>query len=312
MKKLLIGVSGVMIIGLILAMIQYETQFQTTPLELNPTEKHQLNQEPPQPDPLQPILIDDSIGYSLQNNQVNLTYDQGGNWLQVPIEKSDLFNGEYQGSEQELIDDSFILTEDKLGFLYLDGEDTDMKQIIFMYSLDQGETWEKTIVMDQIPSLRYRKVAFLDEDFGYIIISADRTMSQEYSTVFLTHDGGESWEEANHSEVMTLIAGGGFIDEDTGFLSYGTINPEEPTLYVTQDGGKSWDESQVSMPAKYDHVFVIAETPVKEGDHLAVLINQGPNGDYEGGQVKGKFISKDNGLTWQFLEESNPNEEETD
>src|SRR5690625_668825 len=232
-----------MIIGLILAMTQYETQFQTTPLELNPTEKHQLNQEPPQPDPLQPILIDDSIGYSLQNNQVNLTYDQGGNWLQVPIEKSDLFNGEYQGSEQELIDDSFILTEDKLGFLYLDGEDTDMKQIIFMYSLDQGETWEKTVVMDQIPSLRYRKVAFLDEDFGYIIISADRTMSQEYSTVFLTHDGGESWEEANHSEVMTLIAGGGFFVEVKGFFFYATFIPRKRPFFLIKIAGKSGDNS---------------------------------------------------------------------
>ena len=309
MKKLLIGVSSIMIIGLILAMIQYETQFQTTPLQLNPTEKHEVNQEPPQPDPLQPILVDDEIGYSLQNDEVNLTYDQGENWLQVPITKTDLFNGEYQGNEQELIDDSFILTEDRLGFLYLDVQDIDMKQIVFMYSLDQGTTWEETIVADQIPSLRFRKVDFLDEDFGYIIMSLDRTMSQEYSTVFLTHDGGESWEETNHSEVMSLIAGGGFIDEDTGFLSYGTINPEEPTLYVTEDGGESWSESEVSIPAKYDHVFVIAETPVKEGDHLAVLINQGPNGDYEGGQVKGKFISKDNGVTWQFLEESDPHEE---
>lgn len=312
MKKLIIGVSSVMIIGLILAMIQYETQFQTAPLQLNPTEKHQMNQEPPQPDPLQPILIDDLIGYSLQNNEVNITYDEGENWVHVPIEKADLFNGEYQGDEQELIEDSFILTEDRLGFLYVDEQDIEMKQIVFMYSLDQGKTWEETIVMDQIPSLRYRKVDFLDEDFGYIIISADRTMSQEFSTVLLTHDGGESWEEINHLDVMTLIAGGGFTDEDTGFLSYGTINPDEPTLYVTQDGGESWTESEVSIPAKYDHVFVIAETPFKETDHLAVLINQGPNGDYEGGQVKGKFTSTDNGLTWQFLEETNPNEEEVD
>lgn len=28
-----------------------------------------------------------------------------------------------------------------------------------------------------------------------------------------------------------------------------------------------------------------------------------------GGKVKGKFISKDNGLTWEFLMEVEPNEE---
>ena len=46
-----------------------------------------------------------------------------------------------------------------------------------------------------------------------------------------------------------------------------------------------------------------AETPFIEDDHLAVLVNQGPNGDYQGGLLKGKFISKDNGLNWGFLEE---------
>lgn len=48
--------------------------------------------------------------------------------------------------------------------------------------------------------------------------------------------------------------------------------------------------------------------PVKEEDHLAILVNQGPNGDYLGGKVKGKFISKDNGKTWDFSKEVQPNE----
>ncbi|NRG48323.1 oxidoreductase, partial [Bacillus sp. CRN 9] len=52
------------------------------------------------------------------------------------------------------------------------------------------------------------------------------------------------------------------------------------------------------------------EIPFKEGDHLAVLVNQGPNGDYDGGKVKGKFTSEDNGKTWDFAEEVKLNEAE--
>ncbi|WP_257535859.1 hypothetical protein [Mesobacillus foraminis] len=51
-----------------------------------------------------------------------------------------------------------------------------------------------------------------------------------------------------------------------------------------------------------------AEVPFKEEDHLAVYINQGLNGDYKGGKVKGKFISNDNGNTWEFSMEELPNE----
>ena len=40
-------------------------------------------------------------------------------------------------------------------------------------------------------------------------------------------------------------------------------------------------------------------------EELTVLLNQGPNGDYEGGRVKGKFVSNDNGKTWIFQKEDN-------
>lgn len=135
-------------------------------------------------------------------------------------------------------------------------------------------------------------------------------MSQESSHVFLTHDGGESWEETNNYGVTRLISDGGFVDESTGFLSFGTINPEEPDLYVTQDAGDTWSKATINIPEKYHQIFVSAETPVKGGGYLTVLVNQGPNGDYKGGQVKGNFISKDNGKTWGFQKEVQPYEAE--
>jgi hypothetical protein len=110
--------------------------------------------------------------------------------------------------------------------------------------------------------------------------------------------------------VTRLIKDGGFVDEHTGFLSSGFINPEEPDLYVTQDGGDSWVSASIPIPDQYNKIFVTAELPFKEEDHLAVLINQGPNGDYRGGKVKGKFLSKDNGLTWEFSAEVQANETE--
>src|SRR5699024_7907954 len=99
-------------------------------------------------------------------------------------------------------------------------------------------------------------------------------MSQESSHVFLTHDGGKNWEETHNSGVTRLISDGGFVDESTGFLSFGTINPEKPNLYVTEDGGMNWNESTYHFLKMNQQIFVSSDTLVKEDGHMAVFVNQ--------------------------------------
>ncbi|MFD2924365.1 WD40/YVTN/BNR-like repeat-containing protein [Halobacillus naozhouensis] len=307
MKKLILVLATIMMVGLITGTFFYQNQNQNSLLQLNQKtnmlekSKSAYQVEKLQPKTLEPVH-NNMISYTLQNNELNITYDNGNNWVKVPVEKDLLFNGEYNGNEQELINGSYILTEDRAAFLYK------QDRIFLKYSLDHGKTWKESVVTEALPGIRFRKVGFLNDRFGYVVLSGDRTMSQELSTVFLTHDGGETWEETASPPTTRLIADGGFVDENTGFMSYGTINPQKPNLYVTQDGGKTWSKAVIHIPERYDKVFVQAEFPVKENNHLSVLVNQGPNGDYAGGKVKGKFISKDNGLTWDFSMEVQPNE----
>jgi len=313
MKKLLLSVSGVMIIALLIGTIIYHQKNEVTHSEeeqhnnVPDKQESQNKAEQPQAQQLQPINSD-TITYSLQNDELNITYNNGRDWMTVPVEKELLFEGEYNGNEQELIEGSYILTEDRAAFLYSEGPSWDDKRILLTYSLDQGKTWEEAVVTESSVAMRFRKVDFLNDEFGYIIISGGRTMSEEATHVFLTHNGGVSWEEIYNFGVTRLISDGGFIDESTGFLSFGTINPEEPDLHVTQDASHTWEKSVFNIPEKYDEIFVSAEIPIKEENHLAVLVNQGPNGDYKGGAVKGKFISEDKGKTWEFLKEVQPDE----
>lgn len=310
-KYFMLGVSGIMVAALILALFFYQNTDQIMNPQMGQPNSQQGSKTPDQtePDALLPVNTD-PISYSLQNNELNISYNSGNDWVKVPIEKDLLFEGEYRGNKQELIDGSYVLTENRAAFLYSEGSDWETKRILLKYSLDQGATWQEGIVSESFPSMRFRKVDFLNEQFGYVIISGGRTMSSEYSIPFLTYDGGKSWEATAETGKTRLIADGGFVDESTGFLSYGTINPAEPDFYVTQDGGTTWKQSTFQIPEKFKQIFVQAETPTKEGEHLAVLVNQGPNGDYRGGRVKGKFISDDNGLTWEFSEEVQPIEGE--
>lgn len=307
MKNLILVVTSLMMVGLIIATFFYSHQSKTIAMPPGVILERQIQQEQ-MGEPEQPLFAEDTIDYSLQNDELNITFNKGEDWTQVPIDKSALFAGDYNGSEQELIDGSYVLTQNRVAFLHVKGDDREGQKIMLTYSLDQGETWKDSVVIDSFPGIRYRNVDFLNDDFGSIIISGGRTMSQEGSRVFLTHDGGKSWKSTNAPDTTRMVADGGFTDKDTGFVSYGTINPESPDLYVTQDAGDSWKKAEVHVPKKYEQIFVSAETPVKEDDHLAVLLNQGPNGDYQGGEVKGKFISEDNGSTWDFSEEVDPDE----
>ena len=304
MKKMIIGVASLMMIGLVVGLYLYEKSDQIKLAEFN------VKETPNKPQQLQPTYVDEDIGYSLQNDALHITFDQGVNWLTVPIEKDQLFNGGYNGNRQSLIKQSYVITEERLAFLYLDvpNENIENTQLKITYSVDKGNTWKDSIVAGAYPAAGFRKMDFISDQFGYVIITGERVVGQEASYIYITIDGGESWELINHPDTTRLVYDGGFVDEMTGFLSVGSINPNMPELYVTQDGGDTWGQATINVPTEYSEIFLAAEMPFKEADHLAILVNQGPNGDYKGGRVKGKFVSEDHGITWDFAEEVEPDE----
>ncbi|API94051.1 MULTISPECIES: hypothetical protein [unclassified Virgibacillus] len=310
MKTLLSGISALMLIGLIIATVIYQQTFSNASIaDLDEAEKGNTKEESDLPEDVNPtdsLVTNQTVDYAIENEQLFVTYDKGTDWIHVPIEKSLLFAGDYNGREDELIPQSYILSEERTVFLHPKGENT----VAITYSLNKGKSWQTSVIVENYPVIRFRKVAFLNDDFGYAILSGGRTMSQEISSVHLTYDGGKSWREASRPNTTRMIANGEFIDESTGFLSYGTINPESPELYVTKDTGQTWKQAKVHVPDKYKLHFVTAETPEKVGDHLIMLVQQGPNGDYKGGKVKGKFKSTDGGETWEFVSEVEPDETE--
>lgn len=303
LRNFIVGAIGLIIIGLLVVSIIDKEPKVNDLVEINGSEK--ATNEYKQ----QSLYAEHLIDYSLQNEQLNITFNKGRSWRHVPIDIGKLFNGEYNGNRQQLIENSYLLTKDRASFLYSEYlNDFDHRfKVGVIYSLDEGKSWNDVVIHPSYSPLRFRKVDFLNEYFGYVIISGDRVVGQEMTNVFVTKNGGESWQEI-FAEVTNLIYDGGFVDENTGFLSFGLVNPDKPQLFVIQDAGLTWAEATVHVPEKYKEVFLIAETPFKEEEHLAVLINQGPSGDYLGGKVKGKFISKDNGITWEFSSEENVNE----
>lgn len=306
MKKMIITVAGLMMIGLISGLFLYE---KSDPIQLPHLNIQDSQNKPQQPQQLHPTYVDENIGYSLQNDELQITFNQGEDWVKVPIEKDLLLMEDYIGSNQELIDHSYIISKERTIFLHMEQEGYVVdNRVVVTYSEDQGNTWKNSVVAESQPFIGFQKIDFLNDQFGYVIFTGERVMSEEASYIYITNDGGAHWELTNHPDTTRLVYHGGFLDEKIGFLSVGYRNPEKPELHVTQDGGDTWSEAQLTVPAEYTEIFLIAEMPYQESDHLAVLVNQGPEGDYLGGRVKGKFISQDQGMTWEFAEEVEPNE----
>lgn len=103
-------------------------------------------------------------------------------------------------------------------------------------------------------------------------------------------------------------AGLTFIDEQLGFAALSHSGGAYADLYRTEDGGESFErielpEVEVDLGnGKTYAPFVFPEMPVDRGDYLEMTVNQGAEGDYQGG-IRAIFRSYDNGLTWEFIDE---------
>lgn len=253
-------------------------------------------------------LPDENNRYQIDNGELKVTYDNGGHWLIVPTSLDELFAGDYSSSEENLIKGSYVITPNRTAFVigeeFAHKGDYPLVHFKVLQSTDEGVTWKKSNVTDS-PSVRLRLLGFTSEQDGYLIITSDRTMGFEANAIYKTNDGGENWRQAGSVEQTNRhVTSGGFINESIGFISFGAnlvdSGLERPSLYRTDDGGKSWDELEIPIPIEYGGIFTVAETPTFDGTQGTLLVNQGPNGDYQGGKVLARFISVDEGATWFF------------
>lgn len=258
------------------------------------------------------LVRDENNRYTIENEKLKVTYDNGKNWQNVPIKGDALFAGDYSGSKDTLIPGSFVITPAKTAFIIVK-KVQHTEQVNIVFSNDKGKTWKQSIVPGTNPGVRFRKIGFTSQKNGYLIITCDRTMSFEAHSVFKTADGGKTWKEAATVHgVNSLVTDAGFINDQLGFISFGSKNEmdkqSQPFLFRTDDGGKTWSEVVVPIPPEYQGIFTVAEIPVFDGSQGTLLVNQGPTGDFQGGKVLARFISIDKGVTWHFANLADPDQ----
>ncbi len=152
---------------------------------------------------------------------------------------------------------------------------------------------------------------YLSKHGGYrLVIVAAAAGSRSYSLTGTT-DGGSTWNTINEDPFSGALGSAAemtFLSDKLGFLCLSHSGGSKGQLYRTEDGGVSYKKVDIQdikvalNNGETYNPFDLPGMPYEKDGNLNILVGQGSDGDYNGG-CKALYQSKDNGVTWQYLNE---------
>ncbi|PWH17384.1 MAG: hypothetical protein DDG60_02005 [Anaerolineae bacterium] len=131
-------------------------------------------------------------------------------------------------------------------------------QAVIWRTTDFGYTWQAgaPLPVDGMMAEHFvpAHLGFLDDQYGWMMAHLGAGMSHDYIAVFITTDGGQTWQRIlDPEQTPNLMAcaktGLWFTDPQTGWLS-GDCPGLMPGLflYSTRDGGQTWQAVNLPVP----------------------------------------------------------------
>lgn len=181
------------------------------------------------------------------------TSDGGENWRnvtpsQVIYDNAGMVDDVY-GCFRDA-DHAWVLFEDEQGF--------DPKEGVRVWSTeDGGRTWNSAELPLSVAAVQYfsdPKINFLDNQNGWIFAGIAKIEGREYSGLYTTHDGGQTWVNmvsGNTGNLPSVTKKNGAVFRDTleGWIT-GENSMSDPAavLWHTFDGGNSWYQQLFPEP----------------------------------------------------------------
>jgi len=198
----------------------------------------------PSPD-FSPFFLSPSLAIIYVNGDLFLTTDAGISWSSITLPVV---------TQQKAIPGPIFFLNDHLGWMSLSGiaggtfQDNDL-----LRSTDGGQSWSRlhaTLPAPLLPRTRspgyITSLSFLNETTGWVTGSS---YSRENSWIYLTNDGGNTWQEQQlpspqgYAATRLLDLGQPhFFSARDGVLPAASthFDPTGVCAFITHDGGESW------------------------------------------------------------------------
>ena len=220
-----------------------------------------------------------------------------------------LVNDSNNISWQEFNISKWRVKQENIDIEQLNDEVNDLENTI--YERERDKTIAGNILDDSDDNYVYKKVINKDETYVVELTGAATGVSQ-WTIGKITNNG------AKYTKINTITVSAPskieFFEDGLGFLEEpdGIYCPSSKLL-ITRDSGKTFEEIDfpkgnftLSDPEgkKWEDCYDYFYLPTREDDGtLTVLVSGGYEGGYNGGKTRAKYISNDNGETWEFVSE---------
>ncbi|MGG5370612.1 WD40/YVTN/BNR-like repeat-containing protein [Enterococcus sp. AZ196] len=240
-----------------------------------------------------------------QTRELYLTTNGGTDWSFVPLKPEWLRTGSYLLTSGEIplgywMDKTYDVSKAFSWFIYSENE----KELFFLFSSDNGQTWKKALVSEAAQRIRYRKAQFFADGSGILVYSnISPEVSSEGLEIYQTNDQGQTWSRSNGTTINQPVQNVSFVNPALGFVS------TREKLYYTNNSGSSFKEAVVTIPADYQtgglDLFQSPNEVTQVSTHQLetkfYLLKT--NGIDQGKMFACLYRSSDNGETWQFAEQ---------
>ena len=237
--------------------------------------------------------------YKIENGELYFTYDHSNSWIKIAISG---FEDMLDEKSYEL-DENFYRIKNDMTYIYYNGK--------VAISKDAAKTFS-VIDCSEYKNVMY--VYFKDENTGYIVSAADFAMGRYAPVLYKTTNAGKSFEEIKLYESISWVRRECkyyAFNEDLVYVMDPTADGTSSALMVSTDGFKTF--KNISLPEGtftneldnesliFFDIYDTYEIPEYENGKYILVLNQGSDGDYNGG-TKAAYESED-GINWIFIEE---------
>ncbi|GAA0691142.1 MULTISPECIES: WD40/YVTN/BNR-like repeat-containing protein [Clostridium] len=252
------------------------------------------------PEKLEILNIDK--GYKIEGEDVYVTYDNGINFVKVPVPLSSLkAMASAQEETKDLLEGSYFISQYNTAFIYGDS--------IVYASDDKGKSWRTSQLLSNCeggPSsigfeLRRQFIGYTEDGLGYAIIAGDRAMNFENIHIYTSSDNGDCWKYKGvlNGGGTSFATGISFGNKNIGFI---TTKANKDNIYMTKNGGTSWELLKLPIPEELKSSYTTPNVPKFSGKHGEMYIGQGTNEDNLSNEKNKyiKLVSENYGQTWKY------------